>query len=162
MFPSVLKMPSPSKKAKTKSVMSTVGRDGLILKLRHNFVELLKNEAKKVYPVEACAILFGQLTENEAKVEKVVVTQNRLGSNTRFEVDPEEVAVAVTEADKEGLEFVGLFHSHPAPAVPSVIDKEFMRLWPDTVWLILSSTDGTMKAYKLLDDEIKKVAIKLE
>lgn len=162
MFPTVSKTPSPLKKAKTKGVVSTIGSDGLILRLQRHFVELLKSEAKKVYPVEACAILFGQLTEKETKVEKVVITKNRLGSNTRFEVDPEEVALAVIEAEKEGLELVGLFHSHPAPAVPSVVDQKFMRLWPDAVWLILSTTSGIMKAYKLPDDEIKKVAIRVE
>jgi [CysO sulfur-carrier protein]-S-L-cysteine hydrolase len=134
----------------------------LILRLQSQFFELLKSEAKKVYPVEACAMLFGQLTEKEAKVEKVVITQNRLASNTGFEVDPEKVARAVTDAEKEELELVGLFHSHPAPAVPSVIDQKFMGLWPDAVWLILSSIDGTMKAYELLGGEVKKVAIRVE
>ena len=134
----------------------------MILKVNRHFVELLKSESEKVFPVEACAMLFGQLNAKESKVEKVVVTQNRLASNTRFEVDPEEVAHAVVDAEKEGLEFVGLFHSHPAPAVPSVVDQKFMRLWPDAVWLILSSSSGIMKAYKLVDGTVKKVAIRVE
>lgn len=134
----------------------------MILRLKRHFVELLKSEARKVYPVEACAMLFGQLTEKEAKVEKVVITQNRLGSNTRFEVDPEKVALSVIDAEKEGLEIIGLFHSHPAPAVPSVVDQKFMGLWPDAIWLILSSNSGIMKAYKLLEGKVKKVAIRVE
>jgi len=134
----------------------------LILRLSSHFVELLRHETEKVYPVEACALLFGHLTKNEAVLEKVVVTQNRLHSSTRFEVDPATVSLAVIEAEKEGLDFVGLFHSHPAPAVPSVIDQTFMRLWPDVVWLILSSTDFSMSAFQLVDEEVKQVAIRTD
>ena len=119
----------------------------LFLRLQRNHVELLKQEAERVFPVEACAILFGNLTENEAIVEKVEVTQNRLRSSTRFDVDPSTVARSIVEAEKEGFEFVGLFHSHPASAFPSEIDRKFMRLWGETIWLILSSTENKLMRF---------------
>ena len=134
----------------------------LFLRLQRNHVELLKQEAERVFPVEACAILFGNLTENEAIVEKVEITQNRLRSSTRFEVDPSTVARSIVEAEKEGFEFVGLFHSHPASAFPSEIDRKFMRLWGDAVWLILSSTENKLDAFQLVDDELKQVAIRID
>ena len=134
----------------------------LFLRLQRSHVELLKQEAERVFPVEACAILFGNLTENEAIVEKVEITQNRLRSSTRFEVDPSTVARSIVEAEKEGFEFVGLFHSHPASAFPSEIDRKFMRLWGDAVWLILSSTENKLDAFQLVDDELKQVAIRID
>jgi proteasome lid subunit RPN8/RPN11 len=134
----------------------------LFLSLQPSHVELLTQEAERVFPVEACAILFGNLAENEAIVEKVEITQNRLRSSTRFEVDPSKVARSIVEAEKEGLEFVGLFHSHPAPAVPSEIDRKFMHLWGDAIWLILSSTEGKLNAFQLVDDEIGQVAIRIK
>jgi len=130
--------------------------------LQHCHIELLKQETKKVNPVEACAMLFGKLSQNKAVVEKVEVTQNRLRSTTRFEVDPAKVATAITEAEKEGLEFIGLFHSHPAPAMPSTIDQKFMRLWGDALWLILSSTDGNLAAYQLIDRRVKEATIRIK
>ena len=134
----------------------------LFLRLQRNHVELLKQEAERVFPVEACAILFGNLTENEAIVEKVEITQNRLRSSTRFEVDPSTVARSIVEEEKEGFEFVGLFHSHPASAFPSEIDRKFMRLWGEAIWLILSSTENKLDAFQLVDDELKQVAIRIE
>jgi proteasome lid subunit RPN8/RPN11 len=134
----------------------------LFLRLQRNHVELLKQEAERVFPVEACAILFGNLTENEAIVEKVEITQNRLRSSTRFEVDPSTVARSIVEAEKEGFEFVGLFHSHPASAFPSEIDRKFMRLWVEAIWLILSSTENKLDAFQLVDDELKQVAIRID
>jgi proteasome lid subunit RPN8/RPN11 len=134
----------------------------LILGLLSRHVELLKKEAEKVLPAEACAILFGRLTENEAIVEKVEIAQNRLFSSTRFEVDPSRVSKSIIVAEKEGLEFVGLFHSHPAPAVPSEIDKKFMRLWGDAIWLILSLTEGKLGAFRIKDDKVKQVSIRIK
>ena len=134
----------------------------MILQLQHCHIELLKQETKKVDPVEACAMLFGKLSQNKAVVEKVEITKNRLFSTTRFEVDPAKVATAITEAEKEGLEFIGLFHSHPAPAMPSTIDQKFMRLWGDALWLILSSTDGNLAAYQLIDRRVKEATIRIK
>jgi proteasome lid subunit RPN8/RPN11 len=134
----------------------------LILRLRRHHVDLLKQEAEKVHPVEACAILFGELSQNEAVVEKVELAPNELQSTVRFEIDPERVAAAITEAEEEGLEFIGLFHSHPAPAAPSPIDLKFMKLWGDALWLILSSIDGNLAAYQLSDGTVKEVTIRIE
>lgn len=134
----------------------------LILRLRRHHVDLLKQEAEKVHPVEACAMLFGELSQNEAVVEKVEVAPNELQSTVRFEMDPEKVAAAITEAEEEGLDFIGLFHSHPAPAAPSSIDLKFMKLWGDALWLILSSIDGNLAAYQLSDGTVKEVTIRME
>jgi proteasome lid subunit RPN8/RPN11 len=122
---------------------------------------LLKKETEKMYPIEACAMLFGELSNKEAIVEKVEVAKNRLLSNKQFEVDPVRVAAAITGAEKEGLRFIGLFHSHPAPAVPSSVDLKYMRLWGDALWLIMSLTNGKLAAYQLVEDTIKEVTVKL-
>jgi proteasome lid subunit RPN8/RPN11 len=134
----------------------------LILQLQRHHVDLLKQEAKKVHPVEACAMLFGKLSQNEAVAEKVEFAPNELQSTVRFEIDPVKVAAAFTEAEDEGLDFIGLFHSHPAPAAPSPIDLKYMKLWGDALWLILSSTDGNLAAYQLSDGTVKEATIRIE
>lgn len=133
----------------------------MILQLQRRHVDLLKQEAKKVHPVEACAMLFGKLSQNDAVVEKVEFAPNELRSTVRFEIDPVNVAAAFTEAEDEGLDFIGLFHSHPAPAAPSPIDLKYMKLWGDALWLILSSTDGNLAAYQLTDDTVKEATIRI-
>ena len=134
----------------------------LILQLQRNHVELLKHETEKVHPVESCAMLFGTYSHNKAIVQKVEVAPNRLQSTVRFEIDPTKVVAAFTKAEEGGLEFIGLFHSHPAPAAPSSIDLKFMGLWGDALWLIMSSTDGNLAAYQLEDDTIKEATIIIE
>jgi len=110
-------------------------------------------------PVEAVALLFGELSQNEAVVKNVKVVPNKLQSAVKFEVDPTIVVSAFTEAEKQGYEFLGLFHSHPAPAVPSDIDFKSMKLWGDALWLILSLHDDRLGAYQLADGNVETVTL---
>jgi len=134
----------------------------LILQLQRHHADLLKQEAKKVHPVEACAMLFGKLSQNKAIVEKIEFAPNELQSTVRFEIDPEKVAAAFADAEEESLDFIGLFHSHPASASPSPIDLKYMRLWGDALWLILSSTEGNLAAYQLMDDTVIEATIRIK
>ena len=120
----------------------------------------LREEASRIYPVEACALLFGELTVDKAVVERVVVAPNELQSNVRFEIHPETAVRAFKEAENQGLDFVGFFHSHPAPANPSKIDLKYMKLWGDVIWLIMSSNDWKLAAYKVEDGEPKEVTVR--
>jgi proteasome lid subunit RPN8/RPN11 len=134
----------------------------LIVQLQSHHVNLLKQETKRVHPVEACAMLFGDLTVNVAVVKDVTVAPNKLKSEVKFEVDPVDAVAAFAAAEKKGLEFIGLFHSHPAPAFPSSLDLEYMKLWGDSLWLIQSSVDNTLAAYQLIDGEVKQATINIK
>ena len=115
-----------------------------------------------MHPIEACALLFGKLSHDEAVVKKVEFAPNKLQSPVKFQIDPEKVATAFTEAEKEGLDFIGIFHSHPAPAEPSSIDLEGMKLWGDALWLILSLTDGELAAYQLKDHSVEEATLQID
>jgi [CysO sulfur-carrier protein]-S-L-cysteine hydrolase len=134
----------------------------LILRLQRLHVNLLNQETEKVHPIEACALLFGKLSHDEAIVTKVEFAPNKLQSPVKFQIDPETVAAAFTNAEKEDLQFIGIFHSHPAPAEPSSIDLEGMKLWGDALWLILSSTDGELAAYQLMDDSVEEATLQID
>ncbi|MFX1319050.1 MAG: M67 family metallopeptidase [Promethearchaeota archaeon] len=107
---------------------------------------------RRAWPKEGCALLLGIYTEHRliAKVTRVVETVNVAKSVSAFEIDPEHQYCILTAAAKEGLEQVGIYHSHPAPPEPSGSDLLFMEYNP-CVWVI----DGRnrlrfrMKAYQL-------------
>ena len=132
----------------------------MILRLTAEQLRLLREESRKRHPVEACALLFGDFIRGDAVVKKIVLTPNVLKSPVRFEIAPEAVYHAFEQADREELEFIGLFHSHPAPPTPSGIDIKFMRLWEEAVWLILSSVNGEFAAFQMIDGEISEITIK--
>ncbi|MBN1784925.1 MAG: M67 family metallopeptidase [Candidatus Bathyarchaeota archaeon] len=122
----------------------------------------MNQEAEKVQPIEACALIFGKLHQDQAVVKKIDFAKNKLESPIKFQIDPEKVAAAFTEAMKEDLEFIGVFHSHPAPAAPSSTDLEGMRLWGNTLWLILSLTDSELAAYQLLDNSVEEATLQID
>jgi len=123
---------------------------------------LLREAARKNHPVEACALLFGKMVNNEATITKVVAARNILQSTVRFEMNPQTVFKAFEQADREGIEFIGLFHSHPAPASPSTVDIHYMRLLGKAIWLILSSVNGSLAAFQMVDGEVREITIKVE
>ncbi len=109
--------------------------------------ENLKKVCEAGYPKEVCGLLFGKdggkkisriealsnvLEEKYAPRLKSLVqagavslSQDRMGRGGAFEfvIDPEEHFKKVNEAGKEGLDQVGVFHSHPDhPAEPSTTD----------------------------------------
>jgi proteasome lid subunit RPN8/RPN11 len=133
----------------------------VILRLTSEQIRLLKDESKNIHPIEACALLFGRLIDEEAVVTKVVVTPNVLKSSVRFEADPQKVFDVFEQAEQEGLEFIGIFHSHPTPARPSVFDLQYMRLWGEAVWLILSSVDGGVGAFQMVKGDLQTVVLKV-
>jgi len=134
----------------------------VILRLRSQQLHLLREAAQKSHPVEACAILFGRLIDDEAMVTKVVVAPNLLQSTVKFEIDPQTVFNAFEQAEREGLSFIGLFHSHPTPARPSAVDLQYMRLWGEAVWLILSSINSDVAAFQMKNGKVNEVALKIE
>jgi len=134
----------------------------MVLRLTSVQLRLLRDESRKIHPIEACALLFGRMIDGEAVVTRVVMMPNVLESSTRFEADPQMVFNAFEQADQEELQFIGLFHSHPAPASPSEVDLRYMRLWGEAVWLILSSSDGNIAAFQLTNNDLHEVALKIE
>jgi proteasome lid subunit RPN8/RPN11 len=70
-------------------------------------------------PMEACGVLAGR----EGAVLKVIPVANQAQSTVRFRMDPTEQLQAFDWIDANGLELVGIFHSHPAgPDRPSATD----------------------------------------
>jgi proteasome lid subunit RPN8/RPN11 len=134
----------------------------MILRLTTQQLNLLKEEVRKVHPIEACALIFGKITPKEIVVEKIVTVSNVLRSEVRFEIDPKTFYDTFLQSTRNGLEFIGFFHSHPAPANPSAIDLEFMRLWGEAVWLIFSSTEDRLAAFQIIGGKVTSLILKAE
>ena len=110
-------------------------------------------------PSESCAMLFGKKVGDDWNVKEVFLTQNMDNSQTNFTISPEELLKGYQIAQKNQLEVVGVFHSHPnSDAIPSNIDKKFMQNNP-VPWIIFSGVNNNLKAY-LLDSDIIEIPIK--
>lgn len=91
-------------------------------------------------PLEACGLLAG----GKDRVEKVLFVQNQAQSPVRFVMDPYEQLQAFERIDADGLDLLGIFHSHPAgpeTASPTDIAEAAYAV----VHVICSRTDSGWK-----------------
>lgn len=109
----------------------------------------LASLARRRAPREACALLVGRAAGGAAVVKRVEEVANSDGSpETRFSVEAGELIAHYRGAEAEGLEVVGIFHSHPTSgAVPSGTDRAHMGANP-VAWVIYSVRDGEMRAWE--------------
>ncbi|HEY1762205.1 MAG TPA: M67 family metallopeptidase [Acidimicrobiales bacterium] len=83
----------------------------------------------RALPNEGCGLLLGS---TEGVVHEVVASDNVADSARIYEIDPKVLLRATRRADDEGLEVIGVFHSHThSEAYPSPTD---VRQAPDPSW----------------------------
>ena len=70
-------------------------------------------------PLESCGLLAGK----NDRVEKVIFVRNQAHSPVRFVMDPNEQLHAFNWIESNGLDLMGIFHSHPTgPEIASATD----------------------------------------
>lgn len=112
---------------------------------------------EKAYPEEGVGLLLGEINGDRRKVEAILIMPNARedGSrHNRYLLTAEEYLRGEDEADRRGLEVVGVFHSHPDhPNRPSEFDRQWA--WPAFTYLITSVSRGRAvesRAWRLRDD----------
>ena len=131
------------------------------LQMTNRQLALLVRETRRVHPIEACGLLFGELSKESAIVKRVIVTPNVLKSSVSFEIETRVFHDSFTKAKQDGYEFLGFFHSHPASVDPSSVDIRFMRLWGDAVWLILSSIEDKFAAFRMENGKVRALHLRV-
>ncbi|MBS7607497.1 M67 family metallopeptidase [Candidatus Bathyarchaeota archaeon] len=134
----------------------------MIVRLSRNYINLLLEEARRKYPIEACGVLFGSISGDEIRVKEIVPLRNVLKSEAMFQIDPEEFLRVLVEYEGKGLQHIGFFHSHPRYASPSIIDLKYMGLWPESIWIIVSHLESRITAYRIINGRIEEVSISIE
>ena len=103
------------------------------LSIRQEYLSMVIKRARKS-KIEICGLLFGRKSQGELLVEEVVEVPNSLSSEMGFRMEPTEVIRAIENAEKKGLELVGIYHSHlRCPPLPSEKDAEGRVLRNDKV-----------------------------
>ena len=134
----------------------------MILCLSKEQKSSLIEETRKKHPKEACGILFGDLGSEGPLVRKIVPVRNVVESTTNFRIDAEEFLRSLSEAEREGMELIGFYHSHPAAAHPSLTDAKYMKLWPENIWLIISSINHDTAAFIIADGKPRRIEIRVD
>ena len=89
-------------------------------------------------------------------VREVLASENVLHSAKVYEVDAKVLLRAFRRADEEGLEVLGVFHSHThSPAYPSPTD---IAQAPDPAWhyvlVSLRDVPTVVRSYRIIDGAV--------
>ena len=88
--------------------------------------EEMIGDALSAFPDECCGFLFGEEATGERIITAIRVVNNAKEGDKRrrFEIAPEDYLRAERFADENGLQLLGVYHSHPNhPAIPSEYDR---------------------------------------
>ena len=92
-------------------------------------------------PLEACGVLAGKA----ARAEKMIGVLNQAQSPVRFVMDPYEQLHAFDWIESNGLDLVGIFHSHPT-GPETVSPTDILEAAYAVVHMVLSYTGSQWKA----------------
>ena len=126
-----------------------------------HLAERIRVHAAEAYPHECCGALLGRDSEaadpnvtREVLALYPLVNRRDDSPRNRFAVTAEDVLDADRAAQKQGLEVIGWYHSHPDhPARPSQYDQD--HAWPWYSYVIVSVENGSpqkMTSWRLTDD----------
>lgn len=115
--------------------------------------ERMIDHAKKESPLECCGILSGK----GKTVQKVFEIPNAEKSPTRYSMSPLDQLKAFKEIEKESMEMVAVYHSHPRTIpFPSETDVK-LAFYPEISSVIISLKEEDhpmMKAFSIGKDAI--------
>jgi proteasome lid subunit RPN8/RPN11 len=113
-------------------------------------------------PLEACGLLAGR--PGTDRIEAVYPCRNEAASSRIYTIDPRDHLRADREAEANGWEIVGVFHSHThTEAYPSPTD---VAQAPDPTWhyVLVSLKDGppVVRSYRIVDGKISEEPVVVE
>lgn len=130
------------------------------LSIRRDLWDRLLSDVRARIPEEACGLLAG----SGEQVQEVISVENIYHSPYRYRMDPEGQLSAFQYIEKQGLELLAIYHSHPGgPAHPSSTDiKE--AYYPDAVYVIVSPDNGSYiaRGFIINKGDVLEIPIRIE
>ena len=120
----------------------------------------MRAQARSWYPRECCGGLLGRARAANGGGAREVAHAVPLGNawvggqERRYLIEGLTVLSLERQAEREGLELIGFYHSHPDhEPVPSRFDRE--HAWPWYTYIIVAASRGavgSVRAWRLTDD----------
>ena len=139
----------------------------MTLAMKPAILKEIHSLGESAYPEEGAGLLLGKINNGTKLVTKIVVLSNTREESARYNrylLGPEDYAHAEEEAERLGLEVLGVFHSHPDhPNVPSEFDREWA--WPWFSYLITSVRSQMAlesRSWRLTEDRSRFVEERVE
>ncbi len=131
---------------------------------RQHWLEMLA-EAWGSYPLEGCGLLIG--ASGGEVIDRFVPIRNEAESSRIYRLDGRQYASAALKADADGLDIIGVMHSHthtaafPSPTDLAEATKPLIP--PSWHWVIVSLGGGypELRSFRILDGGIAEEPVGL-
>ena len=86
-----------------------------MIKIESGAWETMVAHAQSTFPDECCGVMVGKIDGDAKNVTAAFAVENAYkgGQEDRYEIRPEDLLAADKKARAEGLDLIGIFHSHP-------------------------------------------------
>jgi proteasome lid subunit RPN8/RPN11 len=118
--------------------------------------------ARKEWRQECCGLLAGR----EGVITRIFPASNAAGDTARnYAIAPEELFVLMRTMRSEGLDLMGIYHSHPnGKNEPSPRDVE-RAYYPEAAYFIVSAATnsaGGVRAFSIREGQVSELKIEIE
>ncbi|MDQ7849354.1 MAG: M67 family metallopeptidase [Armatimonadota bacterium] len=127
----------------------------MTLRLTREHLEEMIAHARETFPLECCGLLAGR----DGQVLRVYRGHNVDQSPYTYRLDDRQLLQFLREMDREGLEIVGIYHSHTASqAAPSRTDVA-RAFYPEAVYVIISLQQAQrpeVRGFRIVDGRVSE------
>jgi proteasome lid subunit RPN8/RPN11 len=131
-----------------------------LVRMTHAVFDRLLDEARASPDIECCGLLAGR----DGFISAVLPATNARQSATAYEIAPEELFALFRRMRSEGLEHLGIYHSHPkGENVPSPSDLE-RAFYPDAAYFIIVpnlAASSPIRAFRIIDGRAREHSLEL-
>ena len=132
----------------------------MTLRLPRDFADRIIDQAASEHPNEACGLLAG----TDSSATKLFPMTNAERSPVIYRIDPKEQLRVFNEIEDDGLQLVGIYHSHTrSAAYPSDTDVR-QAYYPDAVYLIVSLAEPSapdLRGYRITDGKVTEIPLEM-
>jgi proteasome lid subunit RPN8/RPN11 len=127
------------------------------LHLTEEILAEIHAHGEQAYPEEGAGLMLGK-DDAQGRVVKAIFpltnAREETARHNRYLITPQDMLAGELEADRLGLDVVGVFHSHPDhPNLPSEFDREWALPWFS---YLITSVQGreavASRSWRLTDD----------
>jgi proteasome lid subunit RPN8/RPN11 len=125
--------------------------------MSQGILDRIHQHGEQAYPEEGAGLLLGEIKAGNQLVSEILALTNvrEAGArHNRYQLSPQDYLKGEEQAERLGLEMLGVFHSHPDhPNRPSEFDRQWA--WPNFSYLITSVLQGKAvesRSWRLSED----------
>jgi proteasome lid subunit RPN8/RPN11 len=153
--------------------------EDIIFLISRDLIISINKCIEKAYPNESCGFIFGDIQEFNDKgnfkykyySKFFQCIESSRTSPVSFLIDNDDQILELSNLtlNKKDLNLLAIFHSHPAGAKPSSIDKKCMKYYHNCgikkfthlIWIIVDSRNKDINGFIYLDNKLTQIKIEV-